>query len=744
MRLKGIGIFVLALTVNTAAFALIADKYTIVEENNKKGLANEKGELVIPVQYDDLGWSKGAPLVVNNVLGYKRGRLWGLINVKNKKLVNPSFTSVYPANDRLLIASKLSPHNNNLLFGAIHTDGSTAISFRYYSLSLHNNHLIASYKKDKLSYGLLDLKERTLAPMQYQQIRGLSQNGYAIKNFSGQYAFYFAKKSTLTPFKYDSIFRYNDKYLIVVNKGKKGLMDLSGHELIEPAYQDIRVNEDASISVLPFTNWHAINKVNQKIRTFSFDEVYPIGKRALKIRIGANQALIDTEGKYITELAQFHIDQFEGEFAVITANGKKGIINKQGDYIVMPEYDEAIITDQFLYLNRIVQRKSNWSVFTLKGEVVTGPEYHEIYPITPRIFAVKVNQYWGLVNTNGDQITSCKFDTLILQSDGNVKARFLDQEGVLDMNGEWVAPPKTNNLIYVNPDLYVISTRYCKSLIIRQGRESYCADGELVKRENDLLEIRPDGKLGLWSFNGERLLPVRYDFISALQADSIYTFRKEGEFGVMTKSGNILTEGRKFDALYPVSEEFLGVAINGRFGFVDANGDLRIANRYDSIKPFSEGYAAIKLLGKWGFIDKMEKIRVQPRYAEVGKFQNGLAVIKTEGSYGLVNKQDKLVLKPAYDRLERIQNNRFISYRNGKAGLIGSDGTELVYPKYDHIEDLKNGYVIVERNGKYGMATLDGMMVIPMMYAAIRYDQYNDIYLASERPEWQTIPIGKR
>src|SRR5690606_37122441 len=97
----------------------------------------DKGELIIPAQYDDLGWSKGMPMIINNVLGYKVGNLWGLINIKNKKEIAPAYAVVYPANDRLLIASKLNRHNNNMYFGLISTEGETILSFKYYSLAYH-------------------------------------------------------------------------------------------------------------------------------------------------------------------------------------------------------------------------------------------------------------------------------------------------------------------------------------------------------------------------------------------------------------------------------------------------------------------------------------------------------------------------------------------------------------------------------------------------------------------------------
>ena len=42
--------------------ATAAEDYFIFQENDKKGLRNSKDKVVIPAEYDDLGWSIGGIL----------------------------------------------------------------------------------------------------------------------------------------------------------------------------------------------------------------------------------------------------------------------------------------------------------------------------------------------------------------------------------------------------------------------------------------------------------------------------------------------------------------------------------------------------------------------------------------------------------------------------------------------------------------------------------------------------------
>ena len=45
--------------------------YKIVEKGKKKGLEDKNGKLVIPIKFDDLGWTLGEPEPYNDIIGYQ-------------------------------------------------------------------------------------------------------------------------------------------------------------------------------------------------------------------------------------------------------------------------------------------------------------------------------------------------------------------------------------------------------------------------------------------------------------------------------------------------------------------------------------------------------------------------------------------------------------------------------------------------------------------------------------------------
>ena len=79
--------------------------------------------------------------------------------------------------------------------------------------------------------------------------------------------------------------------------------------------------------------------------------------------------------------------------------------------------------------------------------------------------------------------------------------------------------------------------------------------------------------------------------------DSAFLFKNEKGWGIVELSGEILfKDDERFEQIIGYNEEFIGVKIDGFYGFIDLNGKLRIANRYEGIELYNDGMANIKIL----------------------------------------------------------------------------------------------------------------------------------------------------
>ena len=73
------------------------------------------------------------------------------------------------------------------------------------------------------------------------------------------------------------------------------------------------------------------------------------------------------------------------------------------------------------------------------------------------------------------------------------------------------------------------------------------------------------------------------------------------------------------------SEGFSPTSMDGKWGYINENGDMVIPFEYDETMPFSDGLAAVKKDGLYGYIDYNNKVIINFQFVEAGPFIEGLA-----------------------------------------------------------------------------------------------------------------------
>ena len=128
---------------------------------------------------------------------------------------------------------------------------------------------------------------------------------------------------------------------------------------------------------------------------------------------------------------------------------------------------------------------------------------------------------------------------------------------------------------------------------------------------------------------------------------------------------------------------------------------VQVGDSYEGSRDFSEGYAAVKKDGKWGFIDSEGNIAVEPKYAAVWSFSEGLAAVQTEdGKWGFIDTSGSEVIEPQFDAAWYFSGG-LAAVREGKLfGYIDHSGNFVIEPKYTDATNFDNG--CSERRGQVG------------------------------------------
>lgn len=722
-----------------SSFSFAENQYSIIEKGDKKGLINEKGEIIIPAEYDDLGWSHGLPVVVDNTIGFKIKGKWGLLNTKNKKLIPAEYQDLYPFYDEALICSRKSLGDIAPQYGVINTKGKLLIEFKYDHLEKNGDKLIARVReRNNIFYGLLDDNGKVLISFKFKKIAALSDHLYAVSSDLFNYEIYNDEGISITSKKYDSIGVFSNGLAKIFKNGRQGLIGENGSVVVKADFAAVKINENGKIRVKPFPKWTLIDNKNRVRGSFYYEKIMPFEKSIFKASVSASQALVNIDNKHLTPFKSYNFLQLADTLVSYSLKGKQGIATIYGHEIVPPVYDSVYIDSPHLLLYSNASNNKGWKLADLKGNILTTESYGKIHRLNDSFFKMKKGEFWGIMDKAGQEKIMCKYDSIENFFEGRLKVHFFGENGILNEYGHWIIMPRKQQIDLLPGDKYLVRSIYGSEVRSFNTGLLFKTDYFLYPHGEAFLEKNLDGLLGLLDKNGTRLSKTIYTGISMLNEDSLYIARKGSATSFITKSGKVLNFlDPRFQEIMPMSETFIGVKIDDKYGFVDPNGDLRIANRYEGIGPFNEGLAPVKILGKWGFVNKIERLVIQPRYEEVPTFYNGVFLVNQDGKYGIIDTGGKALVRTEFNTIEKLESGAYVCQYDEKFGLINRHGRMMILPRFDQIEDLGNGFIITMRKGKYGLLSSEGLDVIPMMYDNIIYDQHNDLYICKTNAEWR-------
>jgi hypothetical protein len=456
--------------------------------------------------------------------------------------------------------------------------------------------------------------------------------------------------------------------------------------------------------------WWFMDGDNKLINQLNADSIEPVNTNRFKIKTGNRVHLTDRAFKPLNELYFSSISSFHQNKALFqTLNNKTGVLNTDGAVIIPAKYESLMLENESIRASLIIENKIRWVVLDTLGKQISQKHYEFIDAFNGNVFPVKNRNYWGAVNRQGKEIVTCVHDSIIQSTDDLIVVKFKGKYGIIGTHEKWIVAPQPNKINLINDERYIETTPRTQFLKSIDGNIIYFSENPLDIKSDHLLEHLPAG--AIWKIDFKGRIVDRFVYPEAAEE------------------------------VLPESEGLRAIKKDGRYGFVDNQARLRIANRYEDVRSFSEGLAAAQIRGKWGFINKQDNIAVQPVYEEVFSFTKGVALVKQKDLFGLIDTKGKLVLPLRYADIKALPSNRFLINQNGLFGLAEGNGRVAILPKFNEIIDLNNGYIIVQRDGKYGLLTTDGVSTIPLLYDSLVYDKYHNQYIAMKRSEWEIVKI---
>ncbi|WP_143960101.1 WG repeat-containing protein [Litoribacter populi] len=440
--------------------------------------------------------------------------------------------------------------------------------------------------------------------------------------------------------------------------------------------------------------------------------------------------LLNPQYKPFYTLKGNKIYQFLEPWIIVSEGEKYGVFHEYGEEILAPDFDEVQT-----YYSQLLAKKGSAYYYYDRGDrkVRTLGAFDEaFFSDNGQIIAKTPQGYFLPLSKNPNKI----YQKLEVVNDKTILAQESTGLGLINREGEYILDPVIDKLDHVEGDFYFGFDAHQYMLIkaTEQKADIKYTSYHRIAIENDVMLEYIHGKLRRVMKNDGILLDIiGMDSVRRMDKEHYNVYFRDHKVGLLNAEGKWdVSPSENITKIFPGNEGLYAALIDGKYGFVDKAGKLRIANRYDSVSKYTEGLAPFKVDNRWGYLDKNDRIAIQPQYEEVGDFHRGIAIVKKGGKSNLIDKNGKELLGNYYRRISLTDDNYYLTEDEEMFGLVNASGSEISIPKFDEIRRENYDHILVKRGNKYGLMRESGEYSLPIYYKNIIYDRSNELILAED------------
>lgn len=575
---------------------------------------------------------------------------------------------------------------------------------------------------------------------------------------------------------YDSIDEFYNGYAVISKDGLSGLVNEAGKVTLAPTYSFVsRVQEGLAIAYNDEDMAGAINISGTIIVPFEYEDMSLfVGDNALAIK-GGKIGIINKSNKVIKDFVwdDIHMEDFtKGYKTFVFIDGdESGVVNFDGEILYGPVSDELyhIADDKVAFL---ADDGVSIGVKDFDGNVLVEAKYESVYT-SGRGFIAETYDYYVYLDASGKEVSSRFYsitelnDTLsvystddgyglydtaqlkellpaiysditLITDSGSPEKEYLKIEttsddwtyrtGIADLKGKILLEPNAYDLEFISPELVLYyDENYSYGIYSMKTSKDSGVIYESVdySDEDDYLVVENlDGEYGIINRTGTVIVEPTVEYI--YNKGPFFVLEKEDKYALLNKKTRRLSS-YKYDSVYDFEtvgkNEVAIVGINGKYGYIKADGSYLLDPKYDDVYQFAGDYAIIEQDGLQGFIDETGKIIVAPKYDSISNFFNGLAVYVENDKYGYLRENGTIAVPAKYEYATEFSDVGFAAVEvNGKMGLINKTGVFTVPAIYSDMSPIDENLVIVlDESNKYGVVRTTGEVVIKPLYDDIGY-----------------------
>ncbi|MCM1467076.1 MAG: WG repeat-containing protein [Alistipes sp.] len=255
-------------------------------------------------------------------------------------------------------------------------------------------------------------------------------------------------------------------------------------------------------------------------------------------------------------------------------------------------------------------------------------------------------EHWGYVNKSGGAVLDFIYDDVTVFSstshavvrlddvyynvlgngdhygvdDGTVYAKMENVSGVY---GTRIIGKRNGTYSYFNYDFEPIA-------------EAHQYD-EITINNNGCAAVKKGDKWGIISDSGSVIVDFILDDVAVNSLGSAFAgnramVKENGSWYMINNEGKHVTEDTYAAVKAPEGNGYIAVANrDGKWGYIDKNGNQMIDFQYWDAKSFSEYLGAVQVANNWGYISRRNELVIPDYFEEAEPFHGGIAQVRNIG-----------------------------------------------------------------------------------------------------------------
>lgn len=439
--------------------------YLPVYENNKWGVIDNKGNIIINLDYDEMivipDETKPVFICTYDIDYQNETYKTKVVNEKNENILT-EYSTVQALENKIDNSIKYDEnvlkYEDNGKYGLIDFEGKKVVDAEYDNIYTLEGieHSIIIEKDGKKGLFNSSTSEVLIEP-KYVEISTLSedyQNGYIVKNSENKYGIILPDKTVALEEKYDDIKNVTgNNYYVVNENGTLEIIDSTKKVILNKGFDSVEAIKLDNFIITQNGKYGVINTKGEKVIDTKYQDIKFAFSDHYITELDNKYGVIDNTGKNVIDYNYTKIDYIEsGDFLVaektdFTTDVIDRNFNIALNGVIISElnlengYLRVRVDDNYKYYNFKFEEKSNKEILT-----------------TNTLFLVKENGKYGYENKNGERIVDCIYDDAkeqnsfgycavqkdglwgALKSDGTVvvkPSRKLDDYLYIDFISEW-------------------------------------------------------------------------------------------------------------------------------------------------------------------------------------------------------------------------------------------------------------------------------------------------------------------